>query len=102
MGDLFSWTPPLPKLGTVADGVAFDARRDGKRLNDQMRAVWEIVRDEQWYTLHQLHGLTGYPEASISARLRDLRKPEIMGCTVEREYLSNGLWRYRVVLQTPS
>jgi hypothetical protein len=95
--DLFSWKPPI-RLGSVADGITFDTRRDGKRLNDQMRRVFEIVRDGKWHTLHELHAITGYPEASISARLRDMRKPKILGATVEREYLGSGLWQYRVTL----
>jgi uncharacterized membrane protein len=49
-----------------------------------------------WWTLAELARATGYPEASISARLRDLRKPKFGGYTVERQYVERGLFRYRV------
>jgi hypothetical protein len=49
-----------------------------------------------WWTLPQLAAATGYPEASISARIRDLRKPKFGGHTVERRHVSKGLWEYRL------
>jgi len=32
------------------------------------------------------------------ARLRDLRKPHLGGCTVLRQYIDKGLWAYRVIV----
>jgi hypothetical protein len=84
---------------SIADfgGVTFDRDRDHPRLSNQARAVWAALSDGQWHTLGTLHEATGYPEASISARIRDLRKPQFGGCEVEREYVKRGLWRYRLV-----
>src|SRR5271155_3240589 len=39
---------------------------------------------ETWLTLHELARLTGYGEASVSAQLRHLRKPEFGGFEVEK------------------
>jgi hypothetical protein len=39
---------------------------------------------ETWLTLHELARLTGYGEASVSAQLRHLRKPEYGGFVVEK------------------
>lgn len=76
-------------------GDTFEAARDESRLNRQMRDVWRIVRDEEWHTLPEIADLTGHPEASISARLRDLRKRRFGGHTVERTFVGAGLWAYR-------
>ena len=91
---LLSWKPPEPPKFS---GDTYDAKRDGRRLNRQLLAVWMVVRDERWRTLGQIADETGEPEASISARLRDFRKPEIMGATVDRRHVNKGLWEYRVI-----
>jgi hypothetical protein len=44
--------------------------------------------------------MTGDPEASVSAQLRHLRKPRFGGHTVERRYMSNGLYEYKLILNT--
>lgn len=89
--DLLSWVPPAI-LGQ-RDGETFDVARDGKRLNAQAADVFRLMQDGKWRTLADIADATGHPEASVSARLRDLRK---VGYTVDREYVSRGLWRYRV------
>lgn len=81
------------------DGSTFNPERDGQRLGDQMLAVLAIMSTKQWWTLSQLSMFTGFPEASVSARLRDLRKPKFGGYTIEREYVRKGQWRYRMVEQ---
>lgn len=69
---------------------------DGPHLNPQLDSVWQAVRDGAWRGLDEIAALAGCPPASASARLRDLRKPQYGGWTVERAYVGNGLWRYRV------
>lgn len=86
---LLDWQPPSMDRG----GSTYDHARDFARLNTQQEKVWAVVRDGQWHTLADIAEKTGCPEASVSARLRDLRK---MGCTVEHECIRRGLWRYRV------
>ena len=70
----------------------------------------ELVRDVMvasskyglWLTLRQLARLTGYGEASISAQLRHLRKPEYGGFVVEKRWCYEGrvgrgaTWEYRL------
>ena len=79
------------------DGETFDQARDGKRLNKQQRAVTEVMLDGKWRTLKHIAMTIGAPESSVSARLRDLRKPRYGGYIVERRYISNGLFEYRVL-----
>jgi hypothetical protein len=76
-------------------GDTFDPDRDGERLGAQMAAVFALMRDGAWRTLGEIAAQSGAPEASVSARLRDIRNK--LGYTVEREYVAHGLHRYRVV-----
>lgn len=91
---LFDFVPPVI-LGD-RDGQTFDRKRDGARLNKQVQDVFNFMSDGRWHTLHDISNKTGHPEASVSARLRDLRKPKFGSFTVERRALSKGLWQYRM------
>jgi hypothetical protein len=81
------------------DGQTYDHERDSARLGDQMLAVFEVMKDGRPRTLAQISVITGAPEASVSARLRDLRKPRFGGYRIAREYISRGLFSYRMVLE---
>lgn len=94
--DLLSWTPPV--IYGDRDGETFSKGRDLSRLNAQMRAVYELMKDGQWRSLFAIAHHTDHPEASVSARLRDLRKPKFGGFTVERRYIANGEYHYRVLV----
>lgn len=60
----------------------------------------------RWFTLSRISGQTGDPEASVSARLRDHRKPKFGGMDwnliewggwiMESKYVDKGLWKYRL------
>ncbi|HXH23438.1 MAG TPA: hypothetical protein VNN10_15570 [Dehalococcoidia bacterium] len=80
------------------DGRTFNYERDAQRLNAQHQRVLAVMLDGQWHTLSEISQRTGDPEASVSARLRDLRKPRFGGYVVERRHVSHGLWEYRLVL----
>ena len=73
----------------------------------------EVLRDVMlsagecgaWLTLHELAGLTHYGEASISAQLRHLRKPQNGAFVVEKRLRQNqivrgteigSVWEYRL------
>lgn len=89
-----------PQLDGTRGGETFDADRDGNRLNKQARAVWAAMRDGKWRTLEEIETITGHPQPSISARLRDFRKPKYGAHTIDREYLGHGLWIYRLTPNT--
>lgn len=67
------------------------------RIPNQLLAVKRLMEDGQWRTLREIARATHYPESSVSARLRDLRKPPY-NRKVER-VMSNreGIWKYRLV-----
>lgn len=75
-------------------GETYERERDHDRLAVQLGAVRRLMSDGKARTLREISEATGAPEASVSARLRDLRK---QGRTVEREYVSRGLFQYRVM-----
>ena len=79
-------------------GKTYDHDRDRKRLEGLLGRVRAILADGQWHTLPELSKAACGSEASVSARIRDLRKPEFGGFTVDKEFIGNGLWRYRLVL----
>jgi hypothetical protein len=82
------------------DGDTYSAEFDYARLGKQMRAVADLMLDHNWRTLGEIAAMTTFPEASISARLRDLRKPKFGGHTVERRPRGpreNGLYEYRLL-----
>lgn len=80
------------------DGATYTAAFDYDRLNQQMKDVWRVVGDHRWRTLRQIAEGSGHPEASVSARLRDLRKRKFGAHVVERERdtATPGLFWYRV------
>jgi hypothetical protein len=84
---------PLPERGT------FDSVVDGPRVKTQREAVEALMNDGAWRTLAAIAAHTGASEAGASARLRDLRKKEYGGRTVERKRMApgSGLYLYRVV-----
>lgn len=90
--DVFAPSVEAPPFG----GKTYRRERDEGRLAAQLQKVRAVMADGAWRTLAELAALVGAPEASVSARLRDLRKPAFGGCTVERAYVTRGLYRYRV------
>ncbi|MBN4048151.1 hypothetical protein JYU09_01065 [bacterium AH-315-O15] len=51
----------------------------------------------RWRTLAEIQGATGIPEASVSARLRDLRMGEFPRDTIERRLRSRRTLEYRML-----
>ena len=82
---------------SLFDGITINDERDNGRLQRQLQIVRCVMLERPiWYTLADLANRTNFPEASISARLRDLRKEKFGAYNVERQYAERGLWRYRV------
>lgn len=81
--------PRIPE-GVRATAAPFRGEYDARRLRSQR----DIIRDVMlaatdcgtWLTLGELHALTHYGEASISAQLRHLRKSENGGYDVVKRH----------------
>lgn len=80
----------------MRDGETFDYARDARRLAGQHARVLALMKDGKFRTLAEIAEYTKDPEASVSARLRDLRKPRFGNWEVERKYIDRGLWAYRL------
>lgn len=87
---------PAPDVNPAAP-AGIESRGDEIRLNRQQAKVWATINDGCWHTLAEIAGRTGFPEASISARFRDLRKEKYGEHEIERESMGGGLFRYRLI-----
>ncbi len=82
------------------DGETYEPEFDRSRLTGQLMRVYSVVRDGRWHTLRELSEECGGSEASVSARLRDLRKVRFGEHTVERRRIGDaksGLFEYRLL-----
>ena len=91
------------------DGQTIDPALDGDRLENQLDRVRDLMKDGAWRTLAEidrilyghLAGQEGLRIASISARLRDLRKEKFGSNQILRRRVgdpSSGLFEYRMVV----
>ena len=89
-----------PFQGGLFDGRTFNRPLDSQRLKGQGLRVYTLMRDVPgWHTLAEISQAVGAPEASCSARLRDLRKPRNGGHAVDRRPHPDGprgLYQYRL------
>lgn len=94
---IFDYTPPKSHFG----GSTYDAKHDFKRLNGQLLAVFNTMKDGCWRTLGELSQSAHGSEAGCSARLRDLRKEDFGSHTVlkqPRGDRSRGSFEYRLII----
>ncbi len=98
MTDLFGYAASLPEPPPVKafDGKTYDVEHDHARLKGQLSRVFNIMEDGNYRTLAEISFIVGGSEASISARLRDLRKSKYGSRIIERERVTGGLYRYRM------
>ena len=79
------------------DGKTIDDAKDHDRLKTLLDRVRRYMSDGHPRTLSQIQAECGGSEASVSARLRDLRKDKHGGHQIDRERLGGGLFVYRLV-----
>jgi hypothetical protein len=78
------------------DGDDYQPDRDKPRLTGQIKEVFSLISDQEWHTVRRIAAITGHPEPSVSAQLRNLRKERFGGHTIEREYRGSGLYVFRL------
>ncbi len=90
-------------------GSDFDIYVDYKRLKTQIDRVFALMKDGQWRTLQEMqrdleerYPDTHFPESSLSAQLRNLRK-EYGGFHIinkqRRGRESNGTYEYQLLVR---
>jgi hypothetical protein len=85
-------------MNFYADGETYVPALDQERLTSQLERVKLLMQDGRWRTLGELQSIAGGTEASVSARLRDLRKSRHGSHTVNRRRVAGGLFEYQLVL----
>ena len=93
---LLDWQPPQPPVFHFL-GSTFKSERDQKRLSKQLKTVHDVMQDGRKRTLRQLADDAGCPEASASARFRDLVR---LSYPMMKENLGSGTWTYWMVVST--
>jgi len=88
----------LFEVGPQFDGETIDVAQDQDRLGKQLDAVRCALDGGRWWTLSELSVRVRAPEASVSARIRDLRKEKFGGHKIERRRVQDGhgLHEYRL------
>lgn len=82
------------------DGATFEHAADGKSFGAQHQAVFELMRDGKWRTLFEIEEALEFPQASISARLRDFRKPRFGAHEVSCRRRAGGTFEYSLTERT--
>ena len=80
------------------DGETYNKKFDEARLKGYNAKVYDYMKNGGWFTLHELSYSLNMLEATVSARLRDLRKEKFGSHIVERRRVGcGGLHQYRLV-----
>ena len=85
-----------PSTAPDFDGDTYITAKDKVRLTGQLKRVYETVKDGRWLTLNGIAARTSDPQASISAQLRNLRKPRFGAYDIRKRRLGN-LFEYTCV-----
>jgi hypothetical protein len=78
------------------DGETYVPGRDKERLSGQLDKVRTFMLDGRWRTLEEIANAVKAPQASVSSRLRDLRKDRFGGFIINRRYVEKGLFQYQL------
>jgi hypothetical protein len=90
----------MVEIMTQTFGPAYEAALDGTRIQKQHERIRDYMMRSGWRTLAEISKALAYPEASISAQLRHLRKPEFGSYVVDKRRRDNaGQWEYRVRIE---
>ena len=84
------------------NGSDYMPKRDNERLKGQIKRIHALMLAGLPRTLSQIASVTGDPEASVSAQLRNLKKERFGGYRLEKDYKGNGLFAYRLLPPIPS
>ena len=90
---------PIAEPPVHFDGATYDPELDKERLGKQLASVRDLMMDGVRRTLREIADTLGIPEASASARLRDLRKERFGSYQIERRRRGEekrGLFEYRM------
>ena len=82
-------------------GSNYNPALDKARLTGQIRRIFDLMSDGVFRTLSEIEAITGDGQSSISAQLRNLRKPEFGMHTVNKQRRGDrkkGLFEYSLIV----
>jgi DNA-binding transcriptional MerR regulator len=79
------------------DGDDYVHDRDKKRLGTQLDQIRDFMEGKEYLTLQEISDATGHPHSSVSAQIRNLRKERFGSRVIDRKYISNGLYSYKLM-----
>lgn len=86
------------KKGPHFNGSDYIPKLDHGRLTKQMLTIKDLMIDGKWRTLQEIEYVTEFPQASISAQLRHLRKQRFGSFTVNKQRRKlSGLFEYQLL-----
>ena len=63
----------------VFAGPGCETTADHAALSKQYKKIFDLMVDERWRTVEEIAAATGFPEESIGAQLRNMRKARFCG-----------------------
>ena len=90
-----------PSLLPKYVGETYAKHLDETRLDTQIAKVYRMMKRSSWTSLAVLSTQCDCSEASVSARLRDLRKPQWGGHDIDKKRMEGGLWAYKMTSDKP-
>lgn len=82
----------------IFHGADINAPVDNPRLTKQILRVYNVMKDGRARTVAAIAKITGDPETSVSAQLRNLRKIDFGGYDVRRISCGRGLYEFKLIL----
>lgn len=83
------------------NGSDYSPKHDNVRLTKQIKRVFDLMKDGKFRTLGEIESITGDPQASLSAQLRNLRKDRFGAHTVNKQIRGDrkyGLYEYKLIV----
>ena len=96
-GDMVQILAARKASGNLLRVGLIGAGKLGTMFASQLARITALMADGRWRTLAQISQVVEGSEPAVSARLRDLRKARFGAYQVERRYIADGLWEYRVL-----
>ena len=84
------------------NGSDYSPKHDNVRLTKQIKRVYDLMKDGEWRTLGEIESITGDPQASISAQLRNCKKERFGGHELNKKRRGdpgNGCWEYQLIVK---
>ncbi len=96
--DIFDIPKPDKFEGFPFKGSDYQRKFDLKRLTGQLKDIYLLMMDGKFRTLKEIEIITGHPQASISAQLRNLRNRFKMTLNKQpRGDRESGLFEYQIL-----